>query len=203
MIRALLTEIIRGMGDGHSVTQKPVSLGFKIVELMGHRRLAGEVFEARLSGEQVFKVVCAEPSATEVHFTMRSVFAMTACAKDEATALMGGLVPGPLNDARRCLKEEEKRASKHYCAECGNLSLGDSGCCENGYCPNRMPPSSARRAASLLEDDVEKSSPGFVPDAAKGFAERGFVRKARRSVSEEPRDSFESAKLTTGEFNEP
>lgn len=175
MIRSILTAIIRAMGNAEQ--PKPESLGFKIVELMGHRRLAGEVFDVRISGERAFKVVCAEPSATEVHFTMRSVFAMTACTREEAEIEQRQCAPVPLEDTRRRMRmRAEDLAGKPF----------DRWQAADTDPPSSGPVSTEPCASSLLEDDMEKSSPGFKVDEATRLKlrleARGFARQARHSV---------------------
>lgn len=64
--------------------QEPGFIGWAILELMGHRRLAGFVSEATLAGVTMVRLdIPSEPPATQF-YNPKSIYCLTPCS--EATA---------------------------------------------------------------------------------------------------------------------
>lgn len=137
---------------------------FAIVEIMGHRKVAGRVRDVQAFGRTMIEVVCAEPSQTVVKLSPAAIFAITECSNDEATACQNGAPPDPLAYARFEAKAAQKRAFAEYeargkpCLICDYGLEDEKGVCSNYSCP------SLKAEPEPIDDEFEGPSSAPVTD---------------------------------------
>ncbi len=127
------------MSDEPTLTEeKKPDIGWAIVELMGHRRLAGYLTEAELAGTSFFRIDVPESNgrtAATQYFRGEAVYALTPCTERVARATADFSRPEPVSRwDLRALEAPKADPLPGTCATCGSIEVYEEGAAEGWVC---------------------------------------------------------------------